>query len=109
MQQDSLAMSEENAGNELEPIQKVKKNVFMSRGWGAQGMPFNVLYMHTRQHKKPVPTSEVARAERNALTSTVTAGSNGGGGGGKSPLSPRWYYSTIPHFYATYGWGRNGK
>lgn len=109
MQQDSLAMSEENAGNELEPIQKVKKNVFMSRGWGAQGMPFNVLYMHTRQHKKPVPTSEVARAERNALTSTVTAGSNGGGGRGKSPLSPRWYYSIIPHFYATYGWGRNGK
>ncbi|XP_023713197.1 uncharacterized protein LOC111867486 isoform X2 [Cryptotermes secundus] len=133
-QQDSLAMSEVNTGNELEPIQEVKKNVFTSRGWGAQGMPFNVLYMYTRQHKKPVPTSEVARAERlvapaplqdfpttspdrqvvrNALSSTVTTGSNGGvgggGGGGKSPLSPRWYYSIIPHFHATYGWGRNGK
>jgi hypothetical protein len=141
-QQDSLAMSQENAGSELEPIQEVKKNVFVSRGWGARGMPFNVLYMYTRQHKKPVPTSEVARAERlvapapfqdfpttsqdrqavrNALSSTITArsnggeggkGSSGGGGGGrggKSPLSPRWYYSIIPHFYATYGWGRRGK
>jgi hypothetical protein len=155
-QQDSLAMSQQNNGNEeLKPIQEVKKNLFTSRGWGARGMPFNVLYMYSRQHKKPVQTSEVARAERlvappplqdfpangqdhqtvrNALSSTVPAGSNGGvaaggrrggaGGGGrgegaaaaaggrggsKSPLSPRWYYSMIPHFHATYGWGQRGK
>jgi hypothetical protein len=130
--QDSLPMSQENAGNELEPIQEVKKNVFISRGWGAGGMPFNVLYMHPQQHKKPVQTSEVARAERlvapaplqdfpttseyrqavwNALSSIVTARSNGGGGRGgtKSPLSPRRHYSIIPQLHATYGWGRHGK
>jgi hypothetical protein len=142
MQQDALSMLQENNGNEVKPIQDVKKNVFTSRGWGARGMPFNVLYMYSHQHKKPVQMPEGARAERlvapaplqdfrtasqdhqavwNALSSGVTAGSNGGGGaagaggraasggGGKSPLSPRWYYSIIPHLHATYGWGQRGK
>nr|CAD7259515.1 unnamed protein product [Timema shepardi] len=35
-----------------EAFQEQKKDVFMSRGWGAGGMPFNVLYLNP--HKSPV-------------------------------------------------------
>lgn len=118
-----------SADEELEPPQ-VKKNVLTPGSWGANGMPFNVLYLSSRQHKKPVQKPPVARAERVVVTATlrdllsraVAAGSNGGGrgsggagrasggaGGRKSPPLSRWYYSVIPQLHATYGWRQHGK
>jgi hypothetical protein len=120
-QQDSLPIPEHNAGDELEPIQEEKKNIFTSRGWGAGGMPFNILYMHQQQHMKPASRSEVAGAQqlvaplhgfpttsqqyrqvavRNALSSA---------GGPGAPTPTRRQYSTIPQLYISYGWGPQGK
>jgi hypothetical protein len=126
--QDSLAMSQDNGGDKVEPIQEVKKNIFTSRGWGAGGMPFNALYMLQQQHMKPASRSAVAGSQqlvapaplhalptasqyqqsiRNALSSALTAGSNGGGSG--TPLPTRRQYSIIPQLYVSYGWGPHGK
>jgi hypothetical protein len=128
MQQESLAMSEDNVGNELEPIQEVKKNIFTSRGWGAGGMPYNILYMHPQQHVKPPSRHEVAAAQqlvaplngptasqqyrqvaaRNALNRAITAGSSGRGPT-RAPVPTRRQYSIIPQLYVSYGWGPQGK
>jgi hypothetical protein len=108
-QQDSQGNS---ANEELEPPQ-VKKDVLTSNSWGATGMPFNVLYLSSRQFKKPVRKPQVAQK---TPSSAVTAGSKGkgaaGGGGGrgdKSQQPPAWYYSIIPHLHATYSWRQRDK
>lgn len=119
MQRDPLAMSRDNAVDELEPIQEVKKNIFLSRGWGAGGMPFNVLYM------KPASRSTVVRAEQmvtpasltgfpttsqhqqiniqNALSHAPKTGNRRGG------RKIRRQYSVIPQLFVSYGWGQLGK
>ncbi|XP_069695588.1 uncharacterized protein [Periplaneta americana] len=116
--------------NGFQPVRKVKKNIFTSRGWGAGGMPFSVLYMHQQQHMKPASRSPIAGAQqlvapaplrdyptasqyrqvavRNALSSALTAGNNGGGGA-SAPLPTRRQYSIIPQLYVSYGWGPHGK
>jgi hypothetical protein len=118
MQWDPSAMSQGNAVDEVEPIQEVKKNIFQSRGWGARGMPYSVLYM------KPASRSAVVRAEQlvtpapftgfpttsqyqqvtipNALS---TAPKTGNRRGRKS----RRQYSAIPHLFVSYGLGQLGK
>jgi hypothetical protein len=118
-QQDSLPVPEDNAGQELEPIQEQKKNIFTSRGWGAGGMPFNILYMY-QQQMKPTSRSDLARAQqlvaalhgfppasqhrqmtaRNAMSS---------GRGPRAQTPTRRQYSSIPQLYVSYGWGPQGK
>jgi len=119
MQQDPLTMSHDTAVDELEPIQEMKKNIFLSRGWGAGGMPFNVLYM------KPASRSPVVRAEQmvtpapltglpttsqhqqvsmqNALSHAPKTGNRRGG------RKTRRQYSVIPQLFVSYGWGPFGK
>ncbi|XP_011494638.1 PREDICTED: uncharacterized protein LOC105359691 [Ceratosolen solmsi marchali] len=40
-------------GNQMITSRLAKKDVFMSRGWGAGGMPFSVLYMSPRANHPP--------------------------------------------------------
>nr|CAD7401654.1 unnamed protein product [Timema cristinae] len=50
-----LGFDQDSLGQEKyqdEAFQEQKKDVFMSRGWGAGGMPFNVLYLNP--HKSPL-------------------------------------------------------
>lgn len=119
MQWDPLTMSHDNAVDELEPIQEVKKNIFLSRGWGAGGMPFNVLYM------KPASRSAVVRAEQMVMPAPLTgfpttsqhqqvnvqntlnhAPKTGNRKGGRKI---RRQYSVIPQLFVSYGWGPLGK
>ncbi|XP_015600533.1 uncharacterized protein LOC107270225 [Cephus cinctus] len=99
-----------------------KKDVFVSRGWGAGGMPFSVLYMspHNTRNNGPsngVPGSglvEPARAlplEHSLTPATVSrhppnyrlAPRNGASG------QPRRQYSIIPQLFVSYGWGPLGR
>lgn len=43
--------------NKQIPTRITKKDVFMSRGWGAGGMPFSVLYMNPRSNHVVTATS----------------------------------------------------
>jgi hypothetical protein len=119
MKQDPLTISQDNSVDELEPIHEEKKNIILSRGWGARGMPFNVLYM------KPASRSAVVRAEQmvtpapltgfptnsqhqqvnvqNALSHAPKAGNRRGG------RKIRRQYSVIPQLFVSYGWGPHGK
>lgn len=56
----------ETTGTEIRPAapvvrqisnKPVKKDVFMSRSWGAGGMPFSVLYMNPHGTRPNHPTS----------------------------------------------------
>jgi hypothetical protein len=119
MQRDPLTISHDNTVDELEPIQEVKKNVFPSRGWGAGGMPFNVLYM------KPASRSAVVRAEQMVMLAPLTgspttsqhqqvniqntlshAPKTGNTKGGRKI---RKQYSAIPQFFVSYGLQPLGK
>ena len=127
---------EESFEDENQPIRESKKNIFTSRGWGAGGMPFSVLYLHQQQYHKPsrspiagaqqlvappaplrgFPSQYRQVAVRNALSSALTAannmaggGSSGGGGGASASLPTRRQYSIIPQLYVSYGWGPHGK
>lgn len=88
-----------------------KKDVFMSRGWGAGGMPFSVLYMHPQQQHSPQVTQRpIASPQALALTGQEEdadyrqmALRNS-----HSPASRR-HYSIIPQLFVSYGWGPIGK
>lgn len=88
-----------------------KKDVFLSRGWGAGGMPFSVLYMN------PSYSSKVPITAENSYKSVA-------------PSSPRKEksipqvrnsmhtrprninkiaHSVIPQLFVSYGWGPLGK
>ncbi|XP_034193230.2 uncharacterized protein LOC117610218 [Osmia lignaria lignaria] len=89
-----------------------KKDVLMSRGWGAGGMPFSVLYMNPhaprgnyagneQQHElgKAVDSPTPAMGQSNSRIAVR----NGG------PTLPRKQYSIIPQLFISYGWGPFGK
>jgi hypothetical protein len=119
MQQDPLTGSHDNGVDEFEPIQEAKKNIFVSRGWGAGGMPFNVLYMKPASRSAGVgaeqigtpapligfqPTSQQQKvAVENALSIAPKTGNRRGG------RKIRRQYSLIPQLFVSYGWGRLGK
>lgn len=114
IQRDPLTMSYDNAVDEFEPIQEVKKNIFLSRGWGAGGMPFNVLYM------KPASRSAVVRPEQMVTAAPLTgfpttsqhqkvnvlnALSHAPKTGNRRGRKIRRKYSVIPQLFVSYGWG----
>ncbi|KAM0737325.1 hypothetical protein ACS0PU_000511 [Formica fusca] len=115
------SMSEE-AGREVRaplPINKqiptkiMKKDVFMSRGWGAGGMPFSVLYMNPRSNHA-VTTSTSQRQESGMTTESSTPfvehpNSRIAPRNGQSTVQPRRQYWTIPQLFISYGWGPFGK
>lgn len=90
----------------------VKKDVFISRGWGAGGMPFSVLYMSPHSSKapmeqnyRPAPAPRPKEHHRPKSLPMVSVRNSMGGlrsGGRKS-------YSIIPQLFVSYGWGPAGK
>ena len=104
------------------PNRLSKKDVFMSRGWGAGGMPFSVLYMSPPSlrgnHNSP-PGSVLGEAPKpelpNRSSELIPVSSknipqnyretlrNG------STVQPRRQYSIIPQLFISYGWGPSGK
>ena len=44
--------------NKQMPIKITKKDVFVSRNWGAGGMPFSVLYMNSRSNHAVATSSK---------------------------------------------------
>lgn len=104
------------AGREIRaPINKqtriTKKDVFVSRDWGAGGMPFSVLYMNPRSNHAVTATSTSQRQESGMTTETSflehpnsrIAPRNG------QSAQPRRQYWTIPQLFISYGWGPFGK
>ncbi|XP_014204653.1 uncharacterized protein LOC106636679 [Copidosoma floridanum] len=98
-----------------------KKDTFMSRGWGAGGMPFSVLSMKPRANNHS-SSSTPTQGETSKNGESVSK--NGAGDSpalappttGRSGLSnssnsgqPRRHYSIIPQLFISYGWGPSGK
>lgn len=92
-----------------------RTNVFLSRGWGAGGMPFNVLYTQTPKIGRaagvrtlttvPLPLSAATPylAEPQALRSPRQE---------QLPFKysgVRRQYSVIPQLFVSYGWGPVGR
>ena len=104
------------------PNRLSKKDVFTSRGWGAGGMPFSVLYMsphnsrnnhgsspgshkgEAQKSESPVRNSElILIPNKNTQQNNKVTARNGSSG------QPRRQYSTIPQLFISYGWGPSGK
>lgn len=89
-----------------------KKDVFVSRSWGAGGMPFSVLYMSPHgprgNHASNTPEEAVKATEPSpsaAGNSNYRIALRNGASG-----QPRRHYSMIPpHIFISYGWGPFGK
>ncbi|XP_050459748.1 uncharacterized protein LOC126855814 isoform X1 [Cataglyphis hispanica] len=99
--------------NKQIPTKIMKKDVFMSRGWGAGGMPFSVLYMNPRSNHA-VTTSASQRQESGMTTESSTTfvehpNSRIAPRNGQSTVQPRRQYWTIPQLFISYGWGPFGK
>ncbi|XP_018349669.1 PREDICTED: uncharacterized protein LOC108752930 [Trachymyrmex septentrionalis] len=99
--------------NKQMPIKITKKDVFVSRNWGAGGMPFSVLYMNSRSNHA-VATSTTQRQESGATTESLPPfvehpNSRVGSRNGQSTTQPRKQYWTIPQLFISYGWGSFGK
>ncbi|KYN02468.1 PREDICTED: uncharacterized protein LOC108774216 [Cyphomyrmex costatus] len=96
--------------NKQMPIKITKKDVFVSRNWGAGGMPFSVLYMSPRSNHA-VTTSTTQRQESSVTTESLTSfaehpNSRIGSRNGQSTIQPRKQYWTIPQLFISYGWGK---
>lgn len=82
---------------------ETKKDIFLSRGWGAGGMPFSVLYMNPTYSSKQSNVYEY-RTGGNHLTKSgiqMLGNQNKPKNGNNR--------STIPHLFVSYGWGPLGK
>ncbi|CAL1674953.1 unnamed protein product [Lasius platythorax] len=100
--------------NKQIPTRITKKDVFMSRGWGAGGMPFSVLYMNPRSNHVVTATSTSQRQESGMTTESSTPfvehpNSRIAPRNGQSTVQPRRQYWTIPQLFISYGWGPFGK
>lgn len=88
---------------------EIKKDVFLSRGWGAGGMPFSVLYMNPIYSSKQPKVMESYRTdnitrmnpETSQLRTLITTQSKYKNGGSSR--------SVIPQLFVSYGWGPIGK
>ncbi|XP_033330376.1 uncharacterized protein LOC117222668 [Megalopta genalis] len=88
-----------------------KKDVIMSRSWGAGGMPFSVLYMSPHSLRTNYASSAQQEVPKTNDASTPSATHpdyritlrNGGSS------QPRRQYSIIPQLFISYGWGPFGK
>ncbi|KAF7380035.1 hypothetical protein V1477_019118 [Vespula maculifrons] len=99
------------------PSKTIKKDSFLSHGWGAGGMPFSVLYM----------TPHGSRLNHAASTATGTSHQQEVGKANENPTAPlaqpnyrvavrngpsmqsRRQYPIIPQLFISYGWGTLGK
>lgn len=74
---------------------ETKKDVFLSRGWGAGGMPFSVLYMNPTYSSKQSNGHDSTQITIHNMTRGKSKNGNN--------------RSTIPHLFVSYGWGPLGK
>lgn len=86
-----------------------KKDVFVSRGWGAGGMPFSVLYMNP-SHSSKAPVVETFHTkdtveEVKPLPKSVPQVRNSM----RQKSIHRISHSVIPQLFVSYGWGPHGK
>lgn len=87
-----------------------KKDVFVSRGWGAGGMPFSVLYMNP-SHSSKAPAIETVRkptdinASKQHQHKSVPQVRNSM----RQKSIHRISHSVIPQLFVSYGWGPHGK
>ncbi|XP_034934906.1 uncharacterized protein [Chelonus insularis] len=93
----------------------VKKDSFVSRNWGAGGLPFSVLYMNPHGSRSNQPTDPTKQADtkrpmagvepsvppKNTNTRLTTR--NG------INVQQRRQYSIIPQLFISYGWSSLGK
>lgn len=76
-----------------------KKGIFLSRGWGAGGMPFGVLYLNPSYSKNLVDEPEPPKSQQTNYNNNL----------GRSPKTgPRKPHS-VPQLFVSYGWGPLGK
>lgn len=89
----------------------VKKDMFISRGWGAGGMPFSVLYMNSSFSSSKAPALEasvkqqqtVPKKPQNNKTFPQIRKS------ARQKTKTRSPNSVIPQLFLSYGWGPMGK
>ncbi|RZF44516.1 hypothetical protein LSTR_LSTR002289 [Laodelphax striatellus] len=113
-----------------------KREMFVSRGWGAGGMPFNVLYMNSKSSKLgsnagtqprtaailaeplrstditdeyPIETPYTGEPEQRTRNSPRYTGRTKNKSQSASGPSFRKHYSIIPQLFVSYGWGPIGK
>lgn len=97
-------------------ITPTKKDMFLSRGWGAGGMPFSVLYMSPHSSKsniehnfKPIALASRQKELYKPKVSPISLRNSMGSGVSRMGLGTRKSYSIIPQLFVSYGWGPSGK
>nr|XP_008191773.1 PREDICTED: uncharacterized protein LOC103312581 [Tribolium castaneum] len=91
---------------------ETKKDIFISRGWGAGGMPFSVLYMNPTFSSPKAPAtvetnnfrphlSSTSKSQRKSLPQVRTSM--------RQKTMNRSPHSVIPQLFVSYGWGPLGK
>ncbi|TGZ57314.1 uncharacterized protein [Temnothorax longispinosus] len=100
------------------PTKITKKDVVVSRSWGAGGMPFSVLYMNPHGPRSNHAVGTTAASQRQESSAATTESwtsfakhptSRIGSRTGQSTVQPRKQYWTIPQLFISYGWGSFGK
>lgn len=93
-----------------------RRDIFMSRGWGAGGMPFNVLYTQMPKITRATPMKPLAPITPLAVTDegTYVAEPQALRSLRQEPLPYRFsparrQYSVIPQLFVSYGWGPIGR
>ncbi|CAH1371051.1 hypothetical protein MTP99_012537 [Tenebrio molitor] len=88
---------------------ETKKDIFISRGWGAGGMPFSVLYMNPTFSSSKAPATvetnfrpqTASKSQRKSLPQVRTSM--------RQKSLNRSPHSVIPQLFVSYGWGPLGK
>lgn len=95
-----------------------KRDMFISRGWGAAGMPFSILYLYPSSRASNAPTIDKTtfykqsqqrkQQQKNLLPQLRMAMPNRGRSGAKANMN-RTPHSVIPQLFVSYGWGPLGR
>ena len=117
----SLNMIEETCSKCMKQDQifkhEPKRAVFISRGWGAGGMPFSVLYLNKNTFSKNYQSVQPPRREGQPMqfptfgkeklkTSTRTGGTSLNNKYKNARAMPT---SVIPQLFVSHGWGPLGR
>lgn len=86
-QQQGVTSNHSSAAATVSMRPQIKKDVFMSRGWGAAGMPFNMVYLnhYTKAHKAYTQNLQLQQQQqeqlrqREAEQMRLRSGAGGGG------------------------------
>lgn len=102
-------------GNQLEEAKRLsvyktfKKDVFVSRGWGAGGMPFSVLYMSPSHSSKAPATDTIDKSAAVNTPKQQHKSIPQVRNSMRQKNLHRISHSVIPQLFVSYGWGPHGK